>query len=317
MTSTPIAGQPAKPQVALWQLYTALLIGILAAASSSILIRNAQNAGASSLVISAWRVTLAALVITPVVLGRHRQALAKLTRTQVGMALLAGAYLAIHFASWITSLEYTSILTSVTLVTTNPLIVALVSPFLLREKLSRVTFLAILLAIAGGIIVSVMGNAGAAPRQDSPLLGAVLAIVGAFGVATYFMIGRQLRKDVPLLPYIWLTYGGAGIVLIIMAAFSQAPVAGLSLDAYIAMTLCALIPQLVGHSMMNYALGHLSAAFVSLTVLSEPIFSTILAIPILGELPDPNQLPGSALIIIALIFASREESKQAVLQRKQ
>jgi drug/metabolite transporter (DMT)-like permease len=292
-----------------------LLIGMLVVSSSSILIRLAQNEGAPSLVISAWRLVGAMIVLTPIVLTRHVAELRSLNRRQIGLALLSGAMLSIHFASWITSLEYTSVITSVVLVTTNPLWVALLSPLFLREKLNLWTFIAIVFAMLGGIFVSIGGGAGSAPRQDAPALGAVLAMIGAISVALYFMIGRSLRASISILPYIWLTYGSAAIVLTIIVLFSGQQVTGLPTDAYFWMTLCALGPQLIGHSSYNYALGFLSATFVSLTVLFEPVISTILAMLFLNEQPAPVQIVAGFLILYALLNASREERvKQAEIE---
>lgn len=304
-TSAPIRKVANPP----WLPYAALFAGLAASASSSILIRLAQENGAASLLISAWRLALASLILTPFVLANHRTDLRALSRGQIGLALLAGVFLAIHFAAWITSLEYTSVLISVTLVTTNPLMVALATPFLLREKLSRVTLGAIFLALIGGLVISVGGGAGTAPRQDQPLLGVILALVGAAAVAAYFIIGRRLRATIPALPYIWMTYGGGAIVLIPVVLLGGVPVFNLTPDAYLWMTLCALIPQLIGHSSFNYALGYLTAVFVSLIVLGEPIFSTILAVFVLKETPQPLQLVGSGLILVALLIASREEAR--------
>ena len=294
-----------------WKPYAALVVGLVAVSSSSTLIRFAQQENAPSLVIAMWRVALATLVLTPLVLGGYRPTLMSLPRSAFGLAMLSGVFLALHFASWITSLEYTSVLTSVTLVTTNPLIVALATPFLLREQLSRVTLGAILLAMCGGVIISAMGDAGTATNQSAPLLGAGLAVVGSFAVAGYYIIGRRLRATIPVLPYIWLTYGAAAVALAVLVGLSGLPVGGLPGNAYVWMTLTGLIPQLIGHSLFNYALGYLSAAFVSLTVLGEPIFSTILAVVFLAERPLPPQLIGSAAILLALFIASREEARRA------
>jgi drug/metabolite transporter (DMT)-like permease len=296
-----------------WRPYIALAVGLLAVSSSSTIIRFAQQANAPSLVIAMWRVTLASLVLTPFVLTRYRANLQRLSRGQIGLAMLSGLFLGIHFASWISSLEYTSVMISVTLVSTNPILVALVSPLFLRDRLSRLTFVAILLAIAGGVVLSAAGNAGSA-RTPAPLLGAFLALVGSGAVAVYYMIGRRLRHSIPVLPYIWVTYGAAAFVLIGLVLASKQPVGGLPGDAYFWMTLTGLVPQLIGHSSYNFALGHLSAAYVSLTVLGEPVFSTLLAALFLAEplkdpLRDPSQLLGGALILVALFVASREEAR--------
>jgi drug/metabolite transporter (DMT)-like permease len=299
-----------------WRPYLVLVIGLLAVSSASIMIRFAQAQGASSLLISAWRVGVAAFVLTPIVYASYRAELARLTRQQIGLMLFGGVLLAIHFASWITSLEYTSVIASVVLVTMNPIWVALLTVFVLHERLSRVTLGAIFVAIVGAILIASAGGAGTAPHQESPLLGNGLAVLGAITVAGYFIIGRRLRATISTIPYIWMTYGAAAIVLIVVVAILKVPAAGLPTSAYVWMTLLALFPQLIGHSSYNYALGYLSAAYVSLTVLGESIGSTILAAILLSEQPAPLQLFGSALILLAVFVASREETKSTRQARR-
>ena len=300
-----------------WRPYIVLVLGLLVVSSSSIMIRFAQAESASSLVISAWRLGLATLILTPIVYARYRADLTRLTRREIGLALLSGAFLGVHFASWITSLEYTSVINSVVLVSTSPLWVALIAPLVLRERLNRMTLIGIVIAIGGGCLVSVGSSAGSAPHQDNPLLGNALAVIGAIAVSGYFIIGRRLRSGVSLIPYIWLTYGGAAILLCLTVLVTGQPVAGLPANAYLWMTLLALFPQLIGHSAYNYALGYLSAAYVSLTVLGEPISSAILAALFLGEQPGALQLIGSVLIMLALMIASREEAQAARRVRQQ
>jgi drug/metabolite transporter (DMT)-like permease len=304
-----------------WRPYIVLAIGLLAVSSSSILIRFAQNEHAPSLLISAWRVGVATLVLTPLVLTRYRDEIAKLNRSDLLLSLASGVMLSIHFASWITSLEYTSVINSVVLVTTNPLWVALASPFVLREKLSRGTVIALLIALTGAILISVSGSAGSAPHQGQAMLGNFLAIVGAIAVAGYYLIGRRVRARVSVISYIWMTYGTAAILLFVIVILTGQQITGLSTNAYFWMTMLGLISQLIGHSGYNYALGYLSAAYVSLTILGEPVVSTILAAFLLNERIDLGnaahrmQLFGGLLILIALVIASREESNRAKLVR--
>jgi drug/metabolite transporter (DMT)-like permease len=294
-----------------WRPYIVLAVGLLAVSSASIMIRFAQEQGAPSLVIAAWRLGTAVLVLTPMVLACYRDDVARLTRKQIILSMISGALLGVHFASWITSLEYTSVASSVVLVSTNPVWVALVSPFVLSERMSRKSALAILTAIFGAILISTAGGAGMAPHQESPLLGNGLAIIGAWAIAAYFIIGRQERGRVALIPYIWLTYGSAAIVLCLGVLVTRQTVAGLQPITYVWMTLLGLIPQLIGHSAYNYALGYLSAAYVSLTVLGEAIGSTVLAAIFLGEHLLWLQLLGGVLIMAAVAVASREEARSA------
>jgi drug/metabolite transporter (DMT)-like permease len=294
---------------ALWRPYIVLAVGLLAVSSSSILIRFAQNEHAPSLLISAWRVAVATIALTPIVFTIYRTEVMRLTRRDILLSLAAGFMLSIHFASWITSLEYTSVINSSVLVSTNPLWIAIASPFILKEKLSRVTIGAIFIALIGVVVVSLAGSAGSAPKQGDPMLGNFLAVVGAIAVSGYYLIGRRVRARVSVISYIWLTYGASAIFLFIIVLVTGQQVTGLSTNAYFWMTMIGLIPQLIGHSAYNYALGYLSAAYVSLTLLAEPIGSTILARLLLSESPMPLQVIGGALILLALIIASREETR--------
>ncbi len=297
-----------------WRPYLILLIGVAAVSTASTFIRLAQSDGMPSLVIASWRLGLAVLLLTPLVLTRYRPDLRTLTRGQIGLAMLSGMLLGIHFATWITSLEYTSVIGSVVLVSTNPLFVAVAAPLLLKERMGRLTLIGIVLAIIGGVIVSIGGDSGTAPIQNAPLLGDVLALIGAVSVAGCFIIGRQLRAKLAVVPYIWMTYGTAAIVLIVASLLTGKTTFGFQPLTYVWVILLALVPQLIGHTSYNYALGFLSAAYVSLTVLGEPIGSTILATLLLGERPQPLQLVGGVFILGALILASQEESRRTADQ---
>jgi drug/metabolite transporter (DMT)-like permease len=299
-----------------WRPYVILVIGVIAVSTSSLFIRFAQNAAAPSLVIAAVRLTIAALILTPLALTRERANLHTLRGDVLTRALLSGALLGLHFATWISSLAYTSVVSSVVLVTTSPLWVALATPFVLREKIGRLTILAILLGMVGSIIVSVAGDAGTALVQGAPMLGNALAVAGAIAVAGYFLIGRQLRASLTTTLYVWVTYSTAAVTLVILMFVSGNTPFGLTSDAWIWLVLLALVPQLIGHTSYNYALGFLSAAYVSVTVLGEPVVSTILAALFLRETPLPVQLLGGVFIFAALILSTREELMKGAEKRK-
>ncbi|MBN1964697.1 MAG: DMT family transporter, partial [Anaerolineae bacterium] len=286
--------------------YLVLFVGLLAVSTASIFIRLAQ-AEAPSVVIAALRLTLAGIMLTPIMLARHRSEVRAFTRQQVGLMALSGVFLAIHFATWITSLEYVSVLVSVVLVTTNPLWVALFAPLLLHERLPRRTLLGILIAMGGGVLISLTPDVSTA-AQDNLALGSALSIAGAITVALYMIIGRRLRAKLSLLPYIWLTYCSAAIVLLLMVALTGQSLLGYSALTYFWMLMTALGPQLIGHSSFNYALGHLPAAYVSLVVLAEPLGSTILAMLFLGEMPGLPQIAGAVLILCGVIYGRQNHS---------
>ncbi len=294
-----------------WLPYLALIIGLIAVSTASSLIRLAQNDGAPSLAIAAWRLALAALLLTPIALTHYRAEIARLRPAQVVLAIVSGGFLAVHFATWITSLAYVSVINAVVLVTIHPIFVALVSVLFLHERLDSRTWLGIGLALLGSVIVSVAGGSGAAPIHNAPLLGDILAVMGALGTTGYFIVGARLRASVSVVPYIWISYSAAAIFLIAAAAITGQGMSGLPTSAFLWMTLLALVPQLIGHSAHNYALGYLSTAYVSLTILGESIGSGILAVLLFQEYPQPIQIIGAALILGAIFLAGRAESTRA------
>ncbi|MCW5878209.1 MAG: DMT family transporter [Anaerolineales bacterium] len=283
-----------------------LFVGILAVSSSALLIRYAQRE-APSLVIAAFRMGFSALILLPLTLPRHAPELRRLTRVELGLAALGGGLLALHFASWILSLEYTSVASSVVLVTTNPLWVALLAPLFLKERLTPAVLLGMLVALGGGLLVG-LSSSGNLSAGSQPLLGNFLALVGAWTGAGYILIGRRLRPVLPLTPYIFLVYGMAALVLAAMLAFSGLPVSGFSNGTYMYMLLLALLPQLLGHSSFNWALAHLPASFVSIALLGEPVGAIVLAFFLLGETPGLLELLGGGLILAGIFIATVQPS---------
>ncbi len=289
----------------------ALLLAILAVSTASIFIRFAQSE-APSLVIAAVRLTLASLILAPIALLRHRDELASLTRREWILALISGFFLSLHFASWITSLEYTTVASSVVLVSTGPLWVALLSPLFLREMPSRWVWIGMGLALLGGLIVGLSDSCtveGCPPLADllagSAFYGNFLALVGAWTVAGYLLIGRRLRAKISLVPYIFIVYGTAAVALIGYMLFAKQSPLGFSPAIYLWMLALSLIPQLIGHSTYNWALRYIPASLVSITTLGEPIGSAILAYFILNETPSMLTLGGGILILAGIYLSTR------------
>jgi drug/metabolite transporter (DMT)-like permease len=294
----------------------AIFAAILAVSTASILIRFAQ-ADAPSLVIAALRLTFATLLLAPIALTRHREELKSLTRNEIILGGISGLFLAAHFATWISSLEYTTVASSVVFVSTGPLWVALLSPMLLNERLTRAAILGLMIAILGGTVIGLSDactwDSGlrcpdlSQVMQGRAMWGNFLALIGAWTVSGYLIIGRKLRaaRSVSLIPYIFLVYGMSAIALIIMMfAAGQSPF-GYPTQTYWWIFLLAAFPQLIGHSIYNWALRYLPASFVALTTLVEPIGSAILAYFILREIPARGILLGGLLILIGIYLASR------------
>ncbi|UCF60609.1 MAG: DMT family transporter [Anaerolineaceae bacterium] len=294
-----------------------LALAILAASTASILIRFAQ-ADAPSLVIAVYRLTIASLILTPVLLSRYRDELQAMTKHELLLTLVSGVFLSIHFATWITSLEYTSVASSVVLVQTAPLFVALLSPLFLGERPSRFIFVGLILALFGSLIIGLSDACNwdeglhcppiASFFSGSAMKGDLLALAGAAAGAAYIMIGRRVRSTVTLLPYITVTYGVASGVLIILMIQAGYEPFGYSSQTYLWFLLLALLPQLFAHSTYNWALRYLSAALVSISQLGEPVASTILAYLFLREIPTALRIVGAVIILTGIAVASLRPS---------
>jgi drug/metabolite transporter (DMT)-like permease len=295
----------------------AILIAILAVSTASIFIRFAQGDGAPSLVIAALRLTFATLILTPVALTKHLDEIKRFTPTEILLGVFSGIFLAVHFATWITSLEYTSVASSVVFVATGPLWVAMLSPMLLKEHLARTAIIGLILSIVGGAIIGLSdtctwsGGLSCPDLQDimqgRAMWGNFLALAGAWSVTGYLIIGRKLRAGMSLVPYIFLVYGMASIALIIIMFVSGNTPFGYAPKTYGWILLLAILPQLVGHSTYNWALKYLPAALVAVTTLGEPIGSAILAFFLLNETPAVTTIIGGLFILTGIYLASRNK----------
>ncbi len=293
----------------------ALTFAILAVSTASIFIRFAQEQ-VPSLVIATYRLFLASLCLTPFALGGSRKEIASIKGNRIGLAALSGLLLALHFATWITSLEYTTVASSVVLVTTTPLWVALFSPIFLKEKLTRPVIIGLLIALMGSAVITmsdscIIGANGiicpsmAQVLSGRAFIGDLLALCGALCAAGYMMIGRKLRPSLSIVPYTFVVYGISALVLIVLTLSTGRSLIGYPPINYVWFLALALIPQLIGHSIYNWSLKYISAAFVSITLLGEPVGSTILAYILLHETPGLVKLAGGVLILGGIYTASR------------
>jgi drug/metabolite transporter (DMT)-like permease len=282
-----------------------LCIGIAAVSTASIFIRYAQ-VEAPSLVIATYRLAIASIVLLPAASLRYPLEIRRLKADEWKLAFASGVFLAIHFATWIASLEYTSVTSSVVLVSTSPLWVAITAWLLLGERLTRPAIIGLIATFAGSLIITLGDTAQA--TGTVPLLGNMLAIVGAFAVAGYWLIGRRLRGNLSLVPYVTIVYSAAALVLLVTTIAASQPLVGYSPMTYVWFLLLALVPQLIGHSSFNWTLARLPATFVAVATLGEPIGASVLAFFLLGETPSILKVFGAALVLagIALTMLSQK-----------
>lgn len=298
--------------------YLALAFAILAVSASSIFIRLAQ-AEASSLVIAAYRLSISTLILSVPVLFRNTKEIALIKPKQWGLLILSGFFLALHFASWITSLEYTSIASSVVLVTSSPLWVAIFSPVLLKERIPKSVRWGLAIAMLGAVLVgsaSYLQSGSIQPMFSGgkALWGQFLALCGAVTVAGYFMIGRSMRQSLSLLSYTFLVYGIAAVILLLIVWMVHLPLGGYSPHIYLLFAAMAVIPQLLGHSTLNWALKYIPAAIVSIVTLGEPVGATLLGYLILKESPQALEVLGGIIILIGIAVAMMNGKPERTLK---
>lgn len=286
-------------------LYVWVGVGVLSVSLASIFIRLAD---APPLTVAAYRMAIAAAIVAATAGVAGRAGFAAVRRSDIPLLAGSGVFLAAHFAFWITSLSHTSVASSVLLVTTTPVFVAVTAHFTSPDKVGRLTALAVAVSMAGGLVIA----AGDWAEGERRLLGDALALAGAVAVAGYLLAGRRVRGRIPTLPYVTVVYAVAAVVLLAAAVGSGAPMLGLPAESYFWMAMAALLPQAVGHSLLNWALGYWPAVNVTLAVRGEPVLATLMAVPVLGEVPPWTALPGGALLLLGVYLAVRSgESRRA------
>jgi drug/metabolite transporter (DMT)-like permease len=212
-----------------------------------------------------------------------------------------------HFATWISSLDYTSVANSVVLVNTNPLWVGLLTPLIARERIKRAAVLSIIISVIGGVIIGL----GDFTAEKQALWGDGLALIGSICAAIYLLLGRNLRRKLSLLPYIFVCYGSAALILWAIVILLNLPVTGFSTETVTAFWAMALISQLIGHTCYNWALKWFSASLIAISLLGEPIGSTILAYILFNEGLTWWKVVGGIIILCAIYIAASTENKKS------
>lgn len=276
----------------------AILVSIAAVSTASILIRLSE---APPITIASYRMALSTLILAPFYvrgggLGRLREMDGRRRLSLVAI----GVVLAVHFASWITSLSLTSVASSVVFVHIDPIFVALVSHFLLGERVTRRTATGVVIAFAGATLIA-LGDMGAGAES---LYGDALALLGGVMLGIYIMGGRHLRQSLDLVSYVTPVYATAALVLLAASAVLGAPLTGYPAGEYVIFLAIAVVPMIFGHTVYNWALRYVSAPIVSLSLLGEPVGASILAYLILGEAPGQMVVLGGAVTLAGILVSA-------------
>ncbi len=294
MADAPASSTPERPVL----LVPALVIGVASFAFSAILVRWAGEAPA--LTIAVWRTGLAALFLLPVALPVAGAEIRQLTQREWGLIGAAGVVLGLHFVAFIESLFYTTVASATVLVTTSPIILAVLGYMLLGERLARRRQLAVGVGVVGALLLGWGDLGGEATR---PLIGNALALGAAVLVSIYLLIGRVVRRERSWLAYLLPLYTVVALTTLTVAALRGAPLFGFSPTFYGLCALMALGPSLLGHGSFNYALRYLPAAVVGLLALVEPVGASILAYAFFAEQPGLLALLGMALVLGSVAVA--------------
>jgi len=287
------------------RVWLVLSVAIAAVSAAAIFIRLADAPG---VVVAFWRMAIAALIIAPFTLRAFAKAASEqgsLNIPGVAPTVAAGVLLALHFATWITSLSLTSVAASVSLVTTTPLWVALFAWAFLRRAPSLGVLLGALLAVAGGTVIA-LGDLNTASGGSNPILGDLLALLGAMAMAGVLLLGRVAQtRGLPLPAFVGLSYAVAALVLLpipAVAGFAYLGYPWVNLGWMLAL---AVVPQLIGHTGIHYSVRHLGSLRVATAILLEPIGAALLALWLFGELPGGTVLLGAALLLLGVLITVR------------
>jgi drug/metabolite transporter (DMT)-like permease len=270
-----------------------LSLAVLFVSFGAILVR---LAAAPPLAVSFYRVAIASLILLPFAQRDARRSWPALDGRRRLLLLAAGLALALHFASWIASLSYTTVASSVLLVNTAPLFAIVLSRLFLRERPPLVVQVAIPIAFAGAALIA-FGDWTGSPGS---LLGNALALAGAVTLAVYQVVGRGLRHALPLNAYVLGLWSVAACVLAVLARSSGVVLGGYPPRTWLVFTALAIVPTIGGHGLVNKSLRSFPAPTVGLFLLGEPVLASILAWLVFREVPGPWTLAGGAIVLAAL-----------------
>ncbi len=286
--------------------YIALFISIVSVSFAAILIKISS---ADSLSIAFYRLLFTTLLILPFVIffKKTREEIKKLPRKTLLIMIGIGFILAAHFAFWVTSLNYTSVASSVILVTAHPILVGPVSHFFFKERLSIINSIGIIVSVAG-VIILVLLNRQPEGEIIDPLKGNILAILGGVMAGLYILGGRKVRKTVSVASYAFIVYGISTVILLFLCIIFSSELINISVTDFEIFIVMAIVAGLLGHTLYNWSLKHVRASLASVALLGEPIGSTLWAmlIPAIAQIPSKYTVFAGAIILLGIYLTARK-----------
>jgi drug/metabolite transporter (DMT)-like permease len=277
--------------------YFALGVGILSLSLSAMFVRWAKAPGP---VTGFYRLFFSTVILTPFFLHRARHA-APLPRAVLIFPILAGIFTACDFTLWNSSLAFTTAANATLLGNTAPLWVALGAWLIFREDLSRIFWLGLLLALTGALLI-MSSDFLLHPRLG---IGDLMASTAAVFYASYMLSTQRGRQHIDPLRYTWLVGVSATLTILIANLVLRNPLFGYDLQTWLVFLATAVVSQTIGYISISYALGHLPARVVSPTLIGQPMMTALLAIPLLGEIPNLTQLLGGLIALAGIYFVNQ------------
>lgn len=281
-----------------------VVVGTFFTSLSSIIIKFSE---APSLVISAYRMLFTSLMLlVPVIMKKHNE-FKNISKKEYILCIISGIFLALHYATWISSIKLTTIANSTILVSCSPIFVALANYLITKEKINKKMTLGIALSLIGTLIIA-LGSSGYA--GTNAIIGNILAFLGAVFVAGYLVIGGVVRKNMSALIYVFIVYLASTIVLFAMCIATKTPLYPYAPQEFMLFVALAFFCSILGHTVYNYMVKYVSSTLISVSTLSEPIFASVLALLIFREIPSLYTLVGGIIIIIGIFYYLMVQNKE-------
>ncbi len=276
--------------------YIAVIIGVISISTSAIFVKLATEAPAA--MIANYRLLFAVIIMLPIIIVKHRHEFKMIDKKNWLLSTFAGIFLAAHFILWFESLNYTSVASSVVLVTLQPIFAFLGTFLFFKERFSPGAVISMFIALFGSFII----GWGDFQISGTALLGDILAILGAITITIYFLFGQRVRKQLSLMTYTFIVYSISSITLIVYNLALQNPFIGYPASHWWIFLALAIFPTFFGHTLFNWALRWLSTSTISMGIIFEPVGATILAYFIFGEQVSASQWLGGTIILAGLFL---------------
>lgn len=283
-----------------------LFISVVSVSFAAIFIEYLLRGGMPPITIAFYRLLFTVLLLLPFLIyyKKYRSELFRIDKKMFFLMIGIGIILSIHFYTWVTSLNYTSVASSVILVTAHPVLVAPIAYYFLKEKISFVNIFGIFISLVG-VAILVLGNENIGPSFTTE--GNILAIIGGICAGLYILGGRKVRKKISVISYAFIVYSIATIILFFIFIFTKGNYYSIELDEYSIIILMAFVAGILGHTLYNWSLKYIRASVASVALLGEPVGSTILAIIIFSEIPSSFTFIGGAIILTGIYLTSRKK----------